>query len=53
MGRGVVEGRLGSVDRRREDDGSMSILEASFSGVTLEPLSQGGCNRGQQGTCRY
>ena len=29
MGRGVVESRLGSVDRRRGDDGSMSILEVA------------------------
>ena len=32
MGRGVVENRLGSVDRRRGDDGSMLILEAAEQG---------------------
>ena len=29
MGRDVVESRLGSVDWRRGDDGSMSVLEAA------------------------
>ena len=29
MGRGIVESWLGCVDRRREDDDSMSILEAA------------------------
>ena len=29
VGRGVVESRLDSIERRRGDDGSMSILEAA------------------------
>ena len=29
MGRGVVESQLGSVNRRRGDNGSMSILEVA------------------------
>ena len=36
VGRGVVESRLGSVDRRRGDDGSLSVLKAGVQIPTCE-----------------